>query len=83
MNRELHTFKERDNEMRIVHKQAQRERRNDFGYDLFDSIFEIADQAYIHQQKQDSDEIDPRNWHEWLQLFIEDLPLDGSGIEDK
>lgn len=35
--------------MRIVGKQAKRERRNDFGYVLFDAIFDIANEAYIHQ----------------------------------
>ena len=43
MQRETKTFNERDQEMRIVHKQAQRERRNNFGTNLFDAIFEIAD----------------------------------------
>lgn len=37
---------------------------------MIDAIFDIAQEAYIHQQKQDSDQIDPRNWHEWQQLFI-------------
>jgi len=61
--------------MRIVHKQSKRERRNEFGYQLFDAIFDIANEAYIHQQKQDSEEIDSRCWHEWLQLFVADLPI--------
>ena len=75
MAREMETFKERDQEMRIVNKQAKREKRNGFGQQLFDAIFDIANEAYIHQQKQDSEEIDPRNWHEWLQLFINELPV--------
>lgn len=48
MAREIEILKERDEEMRIVSKQAQRERRNEFGAVLFDAIFEIANEAYIH-----------------------------------
>lgn len=48
MNRELETFKERDMEMRIISKQAHRERRNEFGQLLFDAIFDIANEAYVH-----------------------------------
>ena len=44
---------------------------------MIDAIFDIAHEAYIHQQKQDSDEIDPRNWHEWEQLFIEGAQIVG------
>jgi phage baseplate assembly protein W len=48
MVREINTLKDRDVEMRILAKQAQRERRNEFGSVLFDAIFEIANEAYIH-----------------------------------
>jgi hypothetical protein len=48
MDRELDSFKDRDYEMRICDKQAHRERRNQFGAALFDAIFEIANEAYIH-----------------------------------
>ena len=48
MAREIETLKERDHEMRIVGKQAHRERRNEFGAVLFDAIFEIANEAYVH-----------------------------------
>lgn len=78
MAREVETLKNRDEEMRILGKQAHRERRNEFGAVLFDAIFEIANEAYIHQQKQDSSDIDSRNWHEWLQLFIEEMPIEGT-----
>ena len=66
MVREINTLKDRDVEMRILAKQAQRERRNEYGSVLFDAIFEIANEAYIHQQQSDSPDIDSRNWHEWL-----------------
>jgi hypothetical protein len=78
MDRELETFKDRDYEMRICDKQAHRERRNQFGAVLFDAIFEIANEAYIHQQEADSNDIDARNWHEWLQLFIDEMPIEGT-----
>lgn len=78
MAREVDILKSRDEEMRILGKQAHRERRNEFGAVLFDAIFEIANEAYIHQQKQDSSDIDSRNWHEWLQLFIEEMPIEGT-----
>ena len=44
---------------------------------LMDAIFDIADEAYIHQQKLDSKNIDNRNWHEWMQLFKNDKPIAG------
>lgn len=42
---------------------------------MIDAIFDIAHEAYIHQQKQDLGENDQRNWHEWEQLFIEGSPI--------
>lgn len=48
MAREMETMKDRDREMRILGKQSHRERRNEFGAQLFDAIFEIANEAYIH-----------------------------------
>lgn len=76
--RDMNTFHERDVEMRICEKQAHRERRNEFGAVLFDAIFEIANEAYIHKQESDSNDIDSRNWHEWLQLFIDEMPIKGT-----
>jgi hypothetical protein len=78
MGREIESMKQRDGDMRIMNKQAHRQRTNEQAQLMFDAIFDIADAAYVHQQKQDSNEIDPRNWHEWLQLFIEQMPIDGS-----
>ena len=45
---------------------------------LLDQIIDIADEAYNHQQKNDSKEIDSRNWHEWVQLFLHDMPITGT-----
>ena len=47
---------------------------------LMDKIFDIADEAYNHQQRLDSKEIDPRNWHGWMQLFKHDMPI--AGVND-
>ena len=44
---------------------------------LMSKIFDIADEAYKHQQRNDSQEIDSRNWHEWMQLFKNDMPIQG------
>lgn len=63
--------------MRIFEKQAHRERRTDVGEIIFDAIFEIANEAYIHQQKSDTQELDARNWREWQQLFIEGKDIKG------
>lgn len=48
MDREMDTFKVRDEEMRIISKQAHHERRKEFGENLFDAIFDIANEAYVH-----------------------------------
>lgn len=78
MTREMKTLQERDEEMRIAQKQAQRQKKNDYANTLFDAIFEISNEAFILQQKSDKEEIDSRNWHEWMQLFIEELPIEGT-----
>jgi len=77
MVRDSDMTKERDHDMRIFEKQAHRERRTDVGELLFNSIFEIANEAYIHQQKSDTEALDKRNWREWLQLFIEGKNVSG------
>jgi len=34
--------------MRVLEKQAQREKRSEFAKDVFDAIFDIANEAYLH-----------------------------------
>jgi hypothetical protein len=75
MNHDIEVLKQRDEEMRVLSKKAQRENRNEFGAVVFDAIFEIANEAYNHQQMSDSPDIDSRNWHEWVQLFIDEMPI--------
>jgi len=48
MSRETETLNERDEELRIAHTQAQREKRMCYASQLFDAVFEIANEAYIH-----------------------------------
>ena len=45
---------------------------------LLDQIIDIADEAYNHQQRNDSVDFDQRNWHEWKQLFLHDMPITGT-----
>lgn len=54
MDREMEVLKERDQELRIAAKQAQRQKRTNYADLLFDAIFDIANEAYIHQQKADT-----------------------------
>ena len=48
MNHDIEVLKQRDEDMRVLSKKAQRENRNEFGAVLFDAIFEIANEAYNH-----------------------------------
>ena len=65
----------RDEFLREKDKEAKKLRQTVEAKKMIDAIFDIANEAYIHQQKQDMDSIDPRNWHEWEQLFIAGLPI--------
>ena len=65
MIREIETLKNRDEFMREKEKEAKKLRQTIEAAKMMEAIFDIAHEAYIHQQKQDSNEIDPRNWHEW------------------
>lgn len=75
MAREIETLQQRDAFLREKDKEAKKLRQTNEAKKMIDAIFDIAHEAYIHQQKQDSDEIDPRNWHEWEQLFVQGAPI--------
>ena len=60
----------RDVEMRQYERDAKLKEHTELCAALVEKIIDIADEAYQHTQKLDSKEIDPRNWHEWVQLFI-------------
>ena len=61
--------------MRGYEQDAKKKAHTELCASLLDKIIDIADEAYKHQQKIDSKNIDPRNWHEWLQLFVNEKPI--------
>ena len=65
----------REVEMRGYEQDAKLKAHTELCAALLDRIIDIADEAYKHQQKIDSKDIDPRNWHEWMQLFINEKPI--------
>jgi hypothetical protein len=65
MKREIDTLAIRDDFLREKDKEAKKLRQTVECKKMIESILDIANEAYVHQQKQDSDDIDPRNWHEW------------------
>jgi hypothetical protein len=56
--------------MRQYERYAKLKEHTELCAGLVEKILDIADEAYRHTQKMDSKEIDPRNWYEWTQLFI-------------
>ena len=62
MNREIETLKARDEYVRQKDQEAKKQERVNMARDMVDAIFEIAHQAYVHKQKNDSSEIDTRSW---------------------
>ena len=65
----------RNEEMYQYKDQAQTKSHTELCAKLLDQVFDIADEAYNHMQMRDAKEIDPRNWHEWQQLFLNDMPI--------
>lgn len=56
--------------MRHYERDAKLKEHTELCAGLVEKILDIADEAYRHTQKMDSKQIDPRNWYEWTQLFI-------------
>ena len=75
MGREIGTLKERDEFLRTKDKEAKKLRQTTECQKMIDAIFDIANEAYIHLQKQDAGGIDDRNWHEGKQLFVEGVDI--------
>ena len=65
----------RNEEMFSYKEQSQTKSHTELCSKLLDQIFDIADEAYNHMQMRDSKDIDERNWHEWQQLFLNDMPI--------
>lgn len=68
----------RNTEMQSYSASAKTKRHSELCSGLLDQIIDIADEAFNHQQRLDSKDIDPRNWHEWVQLFLNDMPISGT-----
>ena len=68
----------RSNEMAAYKAASITKGRSELCASLLDQIIDIADEAYNHQQRRDSQDIDSRNWHEWVQLFLHDMPITGT-----
>ena len=74
---------EREDDLRINKKQSKRQIKTELCDMMMNEIFEIANQAYILQQKQDSEDIDDRFWREWMQLFKEETSIKQTFVEGK
>lgn len=74
---------ERESILRIDAMQQKRLHKADKCAKMLNEIFEIANQAYILQQKTDSEEIDERYWREWMKLFKENKSIHQTYVLDK
>jgi adenylate kinase family enzyme len=59
----------RKKDLEISQKQKQRNQNSDICRSMVDLIVDISDKAYEYQQINDVEEIDPRVWREWTNLF--------------
>ena len=70
--RELEKEENRKKDLEISLKQKRRNLNSDACERMIKLIIDIADEAYIYQQINDSEEIDERVWREWTNIFIND-----------
>ena len=59
----------------VARKQSKRNDNAMECQEFFNLMFDLADEAFRQQQTVDAAELDPRNWREWTQLFVEKLPM--------
>ena len=59
----------RKKDLEISQKQKQRNQNSNICRSMVDLIVDISDKAYEYQQINDVEEIDPRVWREWTNLF--------------
>ena len=59
----------RKKDLEINQKQKQRNLNSDICKSMIDLIIDISDKAYEYQQINDVEDIDPRVWREWTNLF--------------
>ena len=60
----------RSKQLVINEKQKNRSTNTGNCREMIQLIIDIAEEAYIYQQTNDSEAIDDRVWREWMQLFI-------------
>lgn len=62
----------RQKDLEIALMQKRRSVNSDLCKKMVDLIVDIAEEAFVYQQLNDSEEIDPRVWREWTNVFIND-----------
>ena len=60
----------RKKDLEISQKQKKRNLNSDICEKMINLVIDISDKAYEYQQINDVEEIDPRVWREWTNLFI-------------
>ena len=81
-NKRFNVEKGRSRHLQIFKKQQKRDQHNETCLTFLNSIFDIANEAFKHEQQKDTDEIDSRNWREWVQLFVSLKPISVSAIPE-
>ena len=59
----------------VARKQSKRNSNAIACQEFLNLIFDLSDEAFKHQQTIDTSDMDPRNWREWTQLFVDKLPM--------
>ena len=81
-NGELDKEEQIRKDLKIATRQKIRSTNTDICKRMTDLIIDIAEEAYVYQQTNDTDDIDPRVWREWTQLFINDQPLSSGALQE-
>jgi hypothetical protein len=66
-------------ELEISLSEKNRKNNRNMCKKMIDLIVDIAEDAYLFQQVNDAEEIDPRQWREWTQLFINNQSVKTKG----
>jgi len=69
---------ERADNYTVARKQYKRNNNQLACQQFLDLIFDLADEAYQHQQTMDNGNIDSRNWREWTQIFIDKMSMNAN-----
>ena len=70
--RDIEKEENRKKDLEISLKQKRRNVNSDACEHMIQLIIDIADEAHVYQQINDSEEIDDRVWREWTNIFIND-----------